>query len=86
MIEPARRAEIASIIVELYELSTREQQITQLLVRGLAIDEIAQGDLLKGRRDQPTGANGQAVCRAVSARTREQAVEHDLTRAAAIIC
>jgi DNA-binding NarL/FixJ family response regulator len=42
MIEPARRAEIASIIVELYELSTREQQVTQLLVRGLAIDEIAQ--------------------------------------------
>jgi DNA-binding NarL/FixJ family response regulator len=42
MIEPARRAEIASIIVELYELSTREQQVTQLLVRGVAIDEIAQ--------------------------------------------
>ncbi len=42
MIEPARRAEIASIIVELYELTTREQQVTQLLVRGLAIDEIAQ--------------------------------------------
>jgi DNA-binding NarL/FixJ family response regulator len=42
MIEPARRAEIASIIVELYELTAREQQVTQLLVRGLAIDEIAQ--------------------------------------------
>jgi DNA-binding NarL/FixJ family response regulator len=42
MIEPARRAEIASIIVELHELSAREQQVTQLLVRGLAIDEIAQ--------------------------------------------
>jgi DNA-binding CsgD family transcriptional regulator len=42
MIEPARRAEIASIIVELYRLSTREQQVTQLLVRGLAIDEIAR--------------------------------------------
>jgi DNA-binding NarL/FixJ family response regulator len=42
MIEPARRAEIASIIVELYELSAREQQVTQLLVRGLTIDEIAQ--------------------------------------------
>jgi DNA-binding CsgD family transcriptional regulator/GAF domain-containing protein len=42
MIEPARRAEIASIIVELYELTAREPQVTQLLVRGLAIDEIAQ--------------------------------------------
>jgi DNA-binding NarL/FixJ family response regulator len=42
MIEPARRAEIASIIVELYELTAREQQVTQLLVRGVAIDEIAQ--------------------------------------------
>ena len=42
MIETARRAEIASIIVELYELTGREQQVTQLLVRGLAIDEIAQ--------------------------------------------
>src|SRR5262249_36479144 len=41
MIEPARRAEIASLIVELYELSEREQQVTQLLVRGLATDEIA---------------------------------------------
>jgi DNA-binding CsgD family transcriptional regulator len=41
MIEPARRAELASLVVELYELSDREQQVTQLLVRGLAIDEIA---------------------------------------------
>jgi DNA-binding CsgD family transcriptional regulator len=42
VIEPARRAEIASIIVELYELTRREQQVTQLLVRGLTIDDIAQ--------------------------------------------
>jgi DNA-binding CsgD family transcriptional regulator len=41
MIEPARRAELASLVVELYELTEREQQVTQLLVRGLAIDEIA---------------------------------------------
>jgi DNA-binding CsgD family transcriptional regulator len=41
MIEPARRAELASLVVELYELSEREQQVTQLLVRGLSIDEIA---------------------------------------------
>ncbi len=42
VVEPARRAEIASIVVELYELTAREQQVTQLLARGLAIDEIAQ--------------------------------------------
>jgi len=42
MIEPARRADIAAIVVELYGLTEREQQVTQLLVRGLAIDEIAQ--------------------------------------------
>lgn len=42
VIEPARRATLASITVELYELTEREQQVTQLLVRGLAIDEIAQ--------------------------------------------
>ena len=42
VVEPAHRAEIASIIVELYELTPREQQVTQLLVRGLTIDEIAQ--------------------------------------------
>ena len=41
IIEPARRADLASIIVELYELTEREQHITQLLARGLAIDEIA---------------------------------------------
>jgi DNA-binding NarL/FixJ family response regulator len=41
MIEPARRAELASLVVELYELSEREQQVTQLLVRGLATGEIA---------------------------------------------
>ena len=42
MIEPARRAEIAPIMVEAYGLTAREQQVTQLLTRGLAIDEIAQ--------------------------------------------
>jgi len=42
VVEPARRAEIASIVVEAYELSEREQQVTQLLVRGLTIDEIAE--------------------------------------------
>jgi DNA-binding CsgD family transcriptional regulator len=42
MIEPARRAEIASIIVEAHGLTEREQQITALLTRGMPIDEIAQ--------------------------------------------
>jgi DNA-binding NarL/FixJ family response regulator len=42
VIEPARRAELASLVIELYQLTEREQQVTQLLVRGLALDEIAQ--------------------------------------------
>jgi DNA-binding CsgD family transcriptional regulator len=42
ILEPAHRADLASLIVELYELTPRERQITQLLVRGLPIDQIAQ--------------------------------------------
>ena len=42
IIEPAKRSELASLVIALYELTDREQQITQLLVRGLAIPEIAQ--------------------------------------------
>jgi DNA-binding CsgD family transcriptional regulator len=42
MIEPARRAELAPIVVELFGLTDRERQVTELLVRGLATDEIAQ--------------------------------------------
>jgi DNA-binding CsgD family transcriptional regulator len=42
MIEPARRAEIASILVEAHGLTEREQQVTALLTRGLTIDQIAQ--------------------------------------------
>ena len=41
IVEPAKRSELASLVIELYELTEREQQITQLLVRGLAVDEIA---------------------------------------------
>ena len=41
ILEPARAAELAPIVVELYELSPRERQVTELLVRGLPIDEIA---------------------------------------------
>ena len=42
VIEPAKAAEVAPIIVEAYDLSPREQQITQLIARGLATSEIAQ--------------------------------------------
>lgn len=41
ILELARAAELAPIIVELYELSPRERQVTELLLRGLPIDEIA---------------------------------------------
>jgi DNA-binding CsgD family transcriptional regulator len=41
ILEPARAAELAPLIVELYELSPRERQVTELLLRGLPIDEIA---------------------------------------------
>jgi DNA-binding CsgD family transcriptional regulator/GAF domain-containing protein len=42
MIEPARRAEIASIVVEAHGLTERERHVTALLTRGLSIEEIAQ--------------------------------------------
>ena len=41
ILEPARAAELAPIIVELYGLSPRERHVTELLLRGLPIDEIA---------------------------------------------
>ncbi|MGC0416339.1 helix-turn-helix transcriptional regulator [Embleya sp. AB8] len=42
MLEPAPVAEVASIIVEAYELTTRETEITRLVAAGLATDEIAR--------------------------------------------
>jgi DNA-binding CsgD family transcriptional regulator len=42
VIEPAKAAEIAPIIVEAYDLSQRERQITQLLTRGASTAEIAE--------------------------------------------
>ena len=42
MIEPAKAAEIAPIIVQAYELSSREREITQLIALGLATAEIAE--------------------------------------------
>jgi DNA-binding CsgD family transcriptional regulator len=41
VLEPARRSDLAPLIVELHELSEREREVTQLLIRGLSIDEIA---------------------------------------------
>jgi DNA-binding CsgD family transcriptional regulator len=41
LLEPARRAELAALIVELYGLTEREREVTELLVRGLAVGEIA---------------------------------------------
>jgi DNA-binding CsgD family transcriptional regulator len=41
VIEPAKASELAPIIVEAYELSVRERQITQLIARGFGTAEIA---------------------------------------------
>jgi DNA-binding CsgD family transcriptional regulator len=40
MLEPARRAELAPMIVECYELTEREREVTRLLVSGLPTTEI----------------------------------------------
>ena len=42
VIEPAKAAELAPIIVEAFDLSPREQDITKLVARGLSTAEIAQ--------------------------------------------
>jgi DNA-binding CsgD family transcriptional regulator len=42
VLEPARRGDLAPLIVELHELTEREREVTQLLIRGMPIDEIAQ--------------------------------------------
>jgi DNA-binding NarL/FixJ family response regulator len=41
ILEPARRAELAPLIVMTYELSARERQVTEALLRGLTIEAIA---------------------------------------------
>lgn len=41
IIEPARPAEIAPLIVQAYGLSGRERQVTQLILEGLSTREIA---------------------------------------------
>jgi DNA-binding CsgD family transcriptional regulator len=46
VIEPARAAEVAPIIVEAYGLAPREQQVTQMIARGLSTAEIAHALVL----------------------------------------
>jgi DNA-binding CsgD family transcriptional regulator len=41
MLEPASRSELAPLIVELHDLTEREREVTQLLLRGMPIDQIA---------------------------------------------
>lgn len=41
MIEPAKASEIAPIIVQAYELSVREQEITEYIAQGFSTTEIA---------------------------------------------
>jgi DNA-binding NarL/FixJ family response regulator len=42
VIEPAKPAEIAPIIIDAYDLSDREQQITRLIARGAGTGDIAR--------------------------------------------
>lgn len=48
VIEPATGSEIAPIIVQAYDLTPREQQITQLIARGHDTAQIARGLCLSG--------------------------------------
>jgi DNA-binding CsgD family transcriptional regulator len=41
LLEPVRRAELAPLIVTAHDLSPRERQVTEMLVRGLPLPEIA---------------------------------------------
>jgi FixJ family two-component response regulator len=49
VVEPAKAAEIAPIIVQAYELTDREQQITRLIARGAATADIAEALFLSSR-------------------------------------
>ena len=80
VIEPAKASEVAPIIVQAYELSPREQEITQLIAQGLGTADLAtgcplhahrarlrEGDLREGQGLQPRRAGGEAVRRALRA-------------------
>lgn len=41
VIEPAHASEIAPIVVEAYQLTSREVQVTRLVARGLSTEDIA---------------------------------------------
>lgn len=41
VLEPARGADLAPLIVELYELTDREREVTRLLARGMPVEQIA---------------------------------------------
>jgi DNA-binding NarL/FixJ family response regulator len=42
VIEPAKASEVATLIVEAYELTPREVDVTRALARGLSTNEIAR--------------------------------------------
>ncbi len=85
VLEPARRADLAPLIVAMYELTERERDVTQFLVRGMPLDAIAdtlciskhaprphQGDLRKARCNESTRADSDALPRAVRPRVRSR--------------
>jgi DNA-binding CsgD family transcriptional regulator len=41
VLEPARRADLAPLIVQAHDLTPREREITEMLLRGLPLGEIA---------------------------------------------
>ena len=93
VVEPAKSAEIAPLIVEAYQLSPRERDVVRGVARGLSTPEIAtealpvqphrprlhQVGVREGRRQQPRRADRQAVRRALLRRVARSARAHRLT-------
>ena len=71
VVEPATAAEIAPIIVQTYDLTEREQQITRLIARGAGTAEIADELFLSGHtvRDHV-----KAICAKVGVSSRGELV------------
>jgi DNA-binding CsgD family transcriptional regulator len=42
VLEPAKRAQLASLVVDLYGLTEREREVTELVTRGLTMTEISR--------------------------------------------